>query len=78
MGGDVSCDWDTRPEDEAILVGTQDQLLSRALNRGYSMSRFRWPLDFALLHNDAFWVFDEIQLMGAGLPTSTQLDNTFA
>lgn len=74
MGGDVSRDWDTRPEDEAILVGTQDQLLSRALNRGYAMSRFRWPLDFALLHNDAFWAFDEIQLMGAGLSTSTQLE----
>ena len=78
MGSDVSRDWDTRPENEAILVGTQDQLLSRALNRGYAMRRFRWPLDFALLHNDAFWVFDEIQLMGAGLPTSTQLDSTFA
>lgn len=74
MGGDVAQDWDTRPEDEAVLIGTQDQLLSRALNRGYAMSRFRWPLDFALLHNDAFWIFDEVQLMGAGLPTSTQLE----
>ena len=74
MGGDVARDWDLRTEDDAILIGTQDQLLSRALNRGYAMSRFRWPLDFALLHNDAFWVFDEVQLMGAGLPTSTQLE----
>lgn len=74
MGGDVAQDWDTRPEDEAVLIGTQDQLLSRALNLGYAMSRFRWPLDFALLHNDAFWIFDEVQLMGAGLPTSTQLE----
>lgn len=74
MGGHVAHDWDTRPEDEAVLVGTQDQLLSRALNRGYAMSRFRWPLDFALLHNDAFWIFDEVQLMGAALPTSTQLE----
>ena len=74
MGGNVAQDWDTRPEDEAILIGTQDQLLSRALNRGYAMSRFRWPLDFALLHNDAFWIFDEVQLMGAALPTSTQLE----
>lgn len=74
MGGHVTQDWDSHPEDEAILVGTQDQLLSRALNRGYAMSRFRWPLDFALLHNDALWVFDEVQLMGAGLPTSTQLE----
>lgn len=74
MGGHVAQEWDTRPEDEAILIGTQDQLLSRALNRGYAMSRFRWPLDFALLHNDAFWIFDEVQLMGAALPTSTQLE----
>lgn len=74
MGGDVAQDWDARLEDEAVLIGTQDQLLSRALNRGYAMSRFRWPLDFALLHNDAFWIFDEVQLMGAGLPTSTQLE----
>jgi CRISPR-associated endonuclease/helicase Cas3 len=38
------------------------------------MSRYQWPIHFALLHNDAFWVFDEIQLMGAGLSTSTQLE----
>ena len=31
--------------------------------RGYAMSRFRWPVDFALLHNDSQWVFDEVQLM---------------
>ena len=38
------------------------------------MSRFRWPVDFALLHNDAQWVFDEVQLMGSALATSTQLE----
>ncbi|WP_297672481.1 DEAD/DEAH box helicase [uncultured Desulfovibrio sp.] len=74
MGGQVEQEWDSSPEDEAVLVGTQDQLLSRALNRGYAMSRYRWPLDFALLHNDCLWVFDEVQLMGAGLTTSAQLD----
>ena len=74
MGGQVAQEWDTRPEDEALLVGTQDQLLSRALNRGYAMSRYRWPLDFALLHHDCLWVFDEVQLMGAGLTTSAQLE----
>src|SRR3546814_18581210 len=42
--------------------------------RGYGMSRYRWPAHFALLHNDALWVFDEVQLMGAGLPTSAQLE----
>jgi CRISPR-associated endonuclease/helicase Cas3 len=49
-------------------------LLSRALMRGYGMSRFGWPIDFGLLHTDALWVFDEVQLMSAGLTTSAQLD----
>ena len=63
MGGNVKREWDDHPERECILIGTQDMLLSRALNRGYAMSRFRWPLQFALLNNDCLWVFDEIQLM---------------
>jgi CRISPR-associated endonuclease/helicase Cas3 len=54
-------------------VGTQDLLLSRALNRGYARNPFRWPVDFALLNNDCFWVMDEVQLLGDGLATSTQL-----
>jgi CRISPR-associated endonuclease/helicase Cas3 len=67
-------DWDIHPEQPAILVGTQDMLLSRALNRGYGMSRARWPMHFALLNNDALWLIDETQLMGPGLWTSAQLD----
>ena len=73
LGGDVDRDWDRFPERDAILVGTQDMLLSRALDRGYATSRFRWPLAFGLLNNDCLWVMDEIQLMGAGLATTTQL-----
>ncbi|MFD2182979.1 CRISPR-associated endonuclease Cas3'' [Rhodoplanes azumiensis] len=65
--------WSEFPERSAILIGTQDMLISRALMRGYAAGRARWPAEFALLHNDAFWVFDEVQLMGAGLATSTQL-----
>lgn len=74
MGGIDEPRWFESPEHPAILIGTQDMLLSRALMRGYAMSRFRWPVDFALLHNDTQWVFDEVQLMGAGLATSTQLE----
>lgn len=74
MGGSVDQDWDSAPDRDMVVIGTQDQLLSRALNRGYSMSRFRWPLDFALLNNDCLWVFDEVQLMGPGLGTSAQLE----
>ena len=73
MGGEVDNDWDTRPEADTILVGTQDQLLSRALNRGYAMSRYRWPVQFGLLNSDCLWVMDEVQLMGPGLPTTLQL-----
>jgi CRISPR-associated endonuclease/helicase Cas3 len=74
QGGSVDNGWDAAPERDAILIGTQDQLLSRALLRGYAMSRYRWPVHFALLHNDAQWVFDETQLMGVGLSTAAQLD----
>ncbi len=74
MGGNVQEDWELRPEAPAILIGTQDQLLSRALNRGYAMSRRRWPMHFGLLNNDCLWVLDEVQLMGPGLATALQLE----
>lgn len=73
MGGEDAGRWDEHPEREAILIGTQDMLLSRALNRGYGMSRYRWPVQFGLLHNDCQWVLDETQLMGVGVTTSAQL-----
>ncbi len=74
MGGEDSGDWDIHPEKEAILIGTQDMLLSRALNRGYGATRARWPMHFGLLNNDALWVLDETQLMGVGVRTSAQLE----
>jgi CRISPR-associated endonuclease/helicase Cas3 len=74
MGGEEQYDWEIFPEREALLIGTQDMLLSRALNRGYAASRSRWPMQFGLLHTDALWVFDEVQLMGEGLATSAQLE----
>jgi len=73
LGGAVAKDWDLHPERDAVIVGTQDMILSRALNRGYAMSRFRWPVQFGLLNNDALWVMDEVQLMGSGLATTAQL-----
>lgn len=78
MGGEENDEarreWDIYPEKPAILIGTQDMLLSRALNRGYGMSRYRWPMHFGLLNNDCLWVMDETQLMGVGLETSSQMD----
>jgi len=74
MGGETSTTWVTNPDAPTMLVGTQDMLLSRALLRGYGMSRYQWPIHFALLHNDVVWVYDEVQLMGPALGTSAQLD----
>ena len=48
MGGVDADEWFLYPEQPAILIGTQDMLLSRALNRGYAASRFHWPIDFGL------------------------------
>jgi CRISPR-associated endonuclease/helicase Cas3 len=73
MGGELDESWEIRPEKPALIIGTQDMLLSRALNRGYGMSRYRWPVHFGLLNNDVVWVCDEVQLMGDGLSTTTQL-----
>lgn len=73
MGGEDADEWDLFPERDAIVIGTQDMLLSRALNRGYAMSRYRWPMHFGLLNNDCLWVMDEVQLMGNGLATTAQL-----
>lgn len=74
MGGAQETEWASWPERPAVLVGTQDMLLSRALMRGYGMSRYAWPMHFAWVHNDALWVFDETQLMGVGVETSAQLE----
>ena len=73
-GGADSGRWFENPERPAVIVGTQDMLLSRALMRGYASSRASWPMEFAVLHQDCQWVFDEVQLMNAGRATSAQLE----
>ncbi|MDI3299519.1 MAG: CRISPR-associated helicase Cas3' [Bacillota bacterium] len=74
MGGEHASRWELEPERDQVLVGTQDMILSAALNRSYASNRFRWPIYFGLLNNDALWVLDEVQLMGPSLPASAQLD----
>jgi len=73
MGGADAADWHLYPEECAVLIGTQDMLLSRAMNRGYGAPRARWPMEFGLLGRDSLWVMDEVQLMDVGLATSAQL-----
>jgi CRISPR-associated endonuclease/helicase Cas3 len=73
LGGLSPSEWHLEPERDAVLIGTQDMLLSRALNRGYGSGRARWPMEHGLLNVDCLWVMDEIQLMDVGLATSVQL-----
>ncbi|WP_212823144.1 CRISPR-associated endonuclease Cas3'' [Catellatospora sp. TT07R-123] len=65
--------WRRRPERTAILVGTHDLLLSRALMRGYGDATALAPVSYALLHTDTQWVVDEADLLGPALPTTVAL-----
>lgn len=75
MGGEDADDhsWRRDPASERIFVGTQDMVLSRLLMRGFAEHPARWPMTFGLFNNGVQLVFDEIQLLGPGLPTSLQL-----
>jgi CRISPR-associated endonuclease/helicase Cas3 len=75
MGGTDSGDWHLYPEECAVLIGTQDMLISRALNRGYAAGRARWPMEFGVLNQDCLWVMDEVQLMDVGLATGAQIQS---
>lgn len=73
LGGREAARWVDTVDRPAILVGTQDMLLSRALSRGYGSSRGLWPMEMGLLLRDSLWVLDEVQLMDVGLATSAQI-----
>lgn len=60
--GESQGDWRENLHRPAIVVGTVDSLVSKALNRGYGIGRAIYPIDFALVTNGAQWVIDEIQL----------------
>jgi CRISPR-associated endonuclease/helicase Cas3 len=64
------CNYIDRP---AIIIGTQDQILSRQLFKGYATNRWEWPVHAALLNNDVRIVVDETQLQGVGYLTSILL-----
>lgn len=72
-GGLIEHGYEDRLVGKAVIIGTQDQLLTRALNRGYSVPWSQRPKHAAALNNDCRWVLDETQLMGVGYPTAIQL-----
>jgi CRISPR-associated endonuclease/helicase Cas3 len=75
MGGAGGSQWEWRRgmHQPAIVVGTVDSLVSKALNRGYGIGRAAYPVDFALVTNGAHWVIDEIQLCPESTTTLRQI-----
>lgn len=75
MGGEgkTQSDWRREMYKPAIVVGTVDSLVSKALSRGYGISRATYPIDFALVTNGAQWIIDEIQLCAESTTTLRQL-----
>jgi CRISPR-associated endonuclease/helicase Cas3 len=75
MGGDgrTQRQWRLDMHQPAIVVGTVDSLVSKALNRGYGIARATYPIDFALVTNGAQWIIDEIQLCPESTTTLRQL-----
>ena len=70
---DAAGDWRENMHLPAIVVGTTDTLVSKALNRGYGLSRAMCPIDFALTVNGAHWVIDEARLCPQSAATLRQL-----
>lgn len=71
--GESQRQWRLDMHKPAIVVGTVDSLVSKALNRGYGIARASYPIDFALVTNGAHWVIDEIQLCPESTTTLRQL-----
>jgi CRISPR-associated endonuclease/helicase Cas3 len=71
--GESAGDWRENLHKPAIVVGTADSLVSKALNRGYGIGRAIYPIDFALVTNGAQWIIDEVQLCPESTGTLRQL-----
>jgi CRISPR-associated endonuclease/helicase Cas3 len=71
--GENAGDWRENMHLPAVIVGTADVLVSKALNRGYGLSRAMFPIDFALTANGAHWVIDEARLCPQSTTTLRQL-----
>ncbi|WP_259738076.1 DEAD/DEAH box helicase [Synechococcus sp. CS-205] len=72
-GGQIENDYIHALAQEAVIVGTLDQVVSRQLMRGYCCSRWSWPRHFAALNTDVRVVVDETQLQGAAVRTAIRL-----
>jgi CRISPR-associated endonuclease/helicase Cas3 len=73
VSGQSQRQWRLDMHKPAIVIGTADTLVSKALNRGFGLGRASYPIDCALVTNGAHWVIDEIQLCPEATSTLRQL-----
>jgi CRISPR-associated endonuclease/helicase Cas3 len=66
-------DWRDDLHKPAIVIGTTDVLVSKALMRAVDVSRAIAPIDFALVTSGAHWIIDEPQLSPQATTTLRQL-----
>jgi CRISPR-associated endonuclease/helicase Cas3 len=71
--GTSTGDWRENMHQPAIVVGTAETLVSKALLRGYGVGATMHPIDFALVTNGVQWVIDEAGLCPAATRTLRQL-----
>jgi len=66
-------DWRADMHRPAIILGTSEFLVSKALNRALGVSPGLWPIDFALVTNGAHWVLHGERASGRAAATLRQL-----
>jgi len=66
-------DWREDMHQPAIILGTTEYLVSKALNRALGLGSALWPIDFALVTNGAHWVIHESRLCEQAATTLRQV-----
>ena len=66
-------DWREDMHQPAIIIGTTEILVSKALMRGLGVGPGLWPIDFALVTNGAHWVVHSARLSRQAVATLRQL-----
>ena len=62
-------DWREDMHQPAVVVGTAEYLVSKALMRAFGVGSTSWPIDFALVTNGAHWIVHEERLSGQAVAT---------
>jgi hypothetical protein len=62
-------DWRTDMHKPAVVIGTAEYLVSKALMRAFGVGSTSWPIDFALVTNGAQWIVHEERLSRQAVAT---------